>query len=266
MFINIKNILLGLVIALTFSNCQDVIDINLDSVEPQLVIEANLTDQPGKQQVRITKTVPFDQPNKFPAISGAFVTIGDNTGLLDTLQQTAPGMYETKRLKQGISGRTYTLRATVEGKQYTAVSTMPKAVKFEDLTTSISNFGGNTSPNLVPEFTDPVGLGNFYNFAIIKNGERQSDIYVLDDQLVDGRRITLPLLNPNLKLKTGDVCTVEMYCLDPVIFKYFLSLQLTSGNGPGGGTTPANPDNNFGNACLGYFSAHPVQSRTVTIL
>jgi Domain of unknown function (DUF4249) len=265
MIFNIKNIALGLLFALTFSNCQDVIDLDLDKVDPQLVIEANLTDQPGKQQVRITKTVPFDQSNVFPAVSGAFVTIGDNTGLLDTLQQTAPGVYETKRLKQGISGRTYTLRATVESKQYTAVCTMPKAVPFDNLTTNLSNFGGNASQNLVPEFTDPVGLGNYYNFAIIKNGERQPQIYTLDDELSDGRRITRPLLNPNLELKSGDVCTVEMYCLDPVVFKYFLSIQLTSGNGPGGGTTPANPDNNFGNACLGYFSAHPLQSRTVTI-
>jgi Domain of unknown function (DUF4249) len=261
----LKNILAGVLLAFFFSNCEDVIELDLDNVAPQMVIEGNLTDQAGKHRVQITKTVPFDQPNEFPAISGAFVTIGDNTGLLDTLKETSPGIYETQGLTQGIYGRTYTLRALVEGKEYIAVSKMPQRVPFDALSTSTSIFGGSTSQNVIPEFNDPVGLGNFYNFAIIKNGERQPEIYTLSDELSDGKRITRPLLNPGLDLKSGDTCTVEMYCLDPVIFKYFLSIQLTSGNGPGGGTTPANPDNNFGNTCLGYFSAHPWQTKTVVI-
>lgn len=261
----LKNMLAGVLLALFFSNCQDVVDIELDAAEQQLVVEGAITDQPGKHQVRITKTVPFDEPNKFPAVSGAFVTIGDNTGLIDTLRETTPGMYETQRLKQGVYGRTYTLRVAVEGKQYTATSTMPGRVPFEALSIGSTNFGGNTNLNLVPEFTDPAGLGNYYNFAIIKNGRRQPEIYTLNDELSDGRRITRPLLNQNLDLKSGDTCSVEMYCLDPVIFKYMLTLQLTSGNGPGGGATPANPDNNFGNACLGYFSAHPLQTQTMMI-
>jgi hypothetical protein len=261
MYFNVKNIFAGLLIVLTFTNCQDVIDIDLDSVEAQLVIEGTLTDQPGKHQVRITKTVPFDQPNDFPAISGAFVTIEDNQGLIDTLREAAAGVYETQRLTKGEYERTYTLRVTTEGQQYTASSTMPRLVPFELLRADRAPIGN--SMTVVPEFTDPVGLGNLYKFSITVNSERQSNIFTLNDELSDGRRSTRPLLG--IDLESGDTCSVEMYCLDPIVFKYFLSLQLIESNGPGGGATPANPDNNFGNACLGYFSAHPLQVKTIVI-
>ena len=254
-----------LLLAFALTGCQDVIDLDLDNTAPQIVIEGNLTDQVGNHRVSISKTVPFDEPNTFPAVSGALVTIADDTGLLDTLLETAPGIYETQQLRQGVYGRTYTLRVKIEGTEYVAASTMPERVAFDTLSVMKSAFAGSVSLDLVPEFRDPANLLNYYNFSIIKNGERQPDIYTLNDELANGNKITRPLLNPNLDLKSGDVCTVEMYCLDPVVFKYFLSLQLIAGNGPGGGTTPANPDNNFGNACLGYFSAHPLQSKTVYI-
>lgn len=265
MVFDLKNIAVGLLLALLFSNCEATIDLDLDNSEPQLVIEGQLTDHRGKHQVRITRTVPFDQPNVFPAVSGAFVTIGDNTGLLDTLREAAPGIYETQRLLQGVYGRTYTLRVGVEGRQYEAMATMPQRVLFDTLTVANLNLRGTLTQTLLPEFTDPIGLGNYYYFVVFKNGQRQSRTYTFEDALSDGRRIARPLSNPDLKLQSGDTCKVDLYCLDPEVFKYFLTLQLSSGSTPGGGTTPANPDNNFGNACLGYFSAHPLQSKTVVI-
>lgn len=249
-------------LALFFASCQDVIDLDLDAADQQIVIEGILTDQPGKHRVQITKSVPFDQLSQYPAISGAFVTIADDAGLLDTLSESAPGIYETQKLTQGIAGRAYTLRVVAEGKTFTARSIMPAAVPFDNVVAK-ADFGGDFS--LVTEFIDPVGLGNFYNFSVLVNGKRSSSIFTLNDELVDGNLVKRPLFEPDLQLLSGDSVTVEMYCLDRIEYKYLLTLELILGGGPIGGSTPSNPDNNFGGACLGHFSAQTVQARSVVI-
>ena len=257
-----KKILAGGLLTILLASCQDVIDLDLDAADQQIVIEGILTNQPGKYRVQIVKSVPFDEPNQFPAVSGAFVTIADDAGLLDTLPENAPGVYETQKLTQGIAGRTYTLRVVAEGKTYTARSTMPAAVPFDNLAAK-ADFGGDFS--LVTEFIDPVGLGNFYNFSVQVNGERKPTIFTLNDELVDGNLVKRDLFEPDLELLSGDSVTVEMFCLDRIEYKYLLTLELTLGGGPIGGSTPSNPDNNFGGACLGHFSAQTVQVKSVVI-
>ena len=93
------------------------------------------------------------------------------------------------------------------------------------------------------------------------NGEQQPDIFTLSGELSDGMQIARPLLNPDFDLQTGYVCTVEMFCLDEAEYRYLLSLQRIAGNSPGGGSIPANPDNNFGGACLGHFSAKTLRAK-----
>ena len=261
----IKNILAATALVLLFSNCEAVIDVDLNSADPQTVIEGIVTDQPGHYQVSITKTINFDQPNDYPSVAGAFVTIADDAGLLDTLAEVSPGIYQTNRLAQGIPGRTYTLHVEAGGKEYNAMSTMPLPVPFDTLVTEQTVFAGELTTNLVPAFKDPLGLGNYYNFVVTKNGVRNTEIFALDDALSDGQTVTRPLFSQDLELKTGETGSVEMYCIDYLEYKYLLSLQLISGGDPGGGSTPANPDNNFGNACLGHFSAQPVQQRTIVV-
>lgn len=262
MTFQLKNILAGGLLALFFASCQDVVDLDLDAADQQIVIEGILTDQPGKHRVQIVQSVPFDQPNQFPPVSGALVTIADDAGLLDTLPENTPGVYETQKLTQGIAGRTYTLRVVAEGKTFTARSTMPAAVPFDNLRAE-ADFGGDFS--LVTEFQDPAGLGNFYNFSVQVNGERKPNIFTLNDELTDGNFVKRALFEPDLELLSGDSVTVEMFCLDPIEYKYLLTLELTLGGGPIGGSTPSNPDNNFSGACLGHFSAQTVRVKSVII-
>jgi hypothetical protein len=261
-----KNYLQIGLLALIFSACQEVIEVDLNTTDPQFVVEGTVTDQPGPYRVRITKTVNFDEPNNYPAVSGAAVVITDGA-LTDTLAEVEPGIYETRFLTQGEPGRTYTLTVRVEGNIFTASSTMPAAVPFDDLTTDESTQpGGETVILMVPEFRDPVGFGNYYRFIQWNNGRRLPAIFVLDDRNSDGLRITRPLFAPNSDIETavGDTVTVEMQTVDRATYKYFFALDASSGNSPNA-SVPANPDNNFGGACLGYFSAHTVQQRSLIV-
>ncbi|MBV6440725.1 MAG: hypothetical protein EPGJADBJ_02397 [Saprospiraceae bacterium] len=245
-------------------NKEEVIHLDLSNAPAQYVIEGCITDEAKPYSVRITQSVNFDQLNDFPAVRGALVVISDNAGQMDTLVEKSPGWYETPEAKSGVYGRTYTLQVWINGNLFTAKSTMPHVVPFDVLRVINLPFGGENTLVLSPLFKDPAGLGNNYQFVQSNNGKRQPYIFVMDDRNNDGSQVSNLLIAPDLKTNPGDTITVEMRNIDRATYKYFVALDASNGNGPNA-SVPANPNNNFEGACLGYFSAHTVQRRTLIV-
>ena len=73
-------------------SCEKVIDVDLSSVEPQIVIDGTITDQPGPYTVKISKTGDYFNPGAFPAVTGASVTISDNRGY----RRNLPDLFNTR--------------------------------------------------------------------------------------------------------------------------------------------------------------------------
>ncbi len=117
-------VLFGLVV-FGFSSCEDVIELDLTNVPPQVVIEGFITDKEGPYTIQISKTVDFYDPNSFPPQENAVVKISDGQGNEDILTETSPGIYETSTL-QGERGVTYLLEVQLEGANNTATSKMPE--------------------------------------------------------------------------------------------------------------------------------------------
>lgn len=245
-------------IAAVFASCQEVIDIELNSRDAAIVIEANITDQAGPYTVLISKSVNFSDPNVFPGVSGAFVVISDDAGNIDTLVETAGGVYIASNI-QGVSGRTYTLRVVAEGKTYTAHSTMQPAITLDSLV--VETNGGFGGPYIIPQWQDPAGQGNRYRCIEYVNSERVG-AFLYDDAFSDGLVNGRPLLNFTTELETGDTVLVELHCIDAANYLYFFSMEQTANNNT---AAPANPESNFDNGALGYFNAHTVSVKTVVI-
>jgi hypothetical protein len=253
--------------ALFFSACEKVIDIDLNSSEPKVVIEGSITDQPGPYTIRISKTVNFDEPNTFPAVSGAMVQISDDAGNYETLTETAtPGIYSTNTI-QGVPGRTYTLTVAIAGNTYSAVSTMPQPVSIDTLL--VEEFTGPHGSGKVIQarYPDPAGIANFYRFSLFIDNEEE---YILldDDRLQDGELTTLALFSPNPSqglTDTGDTAAVYMQIIDKGVYEYFRTLYQMSGGSHGGSVSTANPLSNISNGALGYFSAHTIRVKTIVV-
>ena len=245
-------------------NKEEIIELDLSSAPVQYVIEACVTDETKPYSVHITQSVNFDQSNDFPAVQGALVVISDNAGQMDTLVEKSPGWYETPEAKPGVHGLTYTLQVWINGNLFMAKSTMPPVVPFDDLSVINLPFGGENTLVLTPLFKDPAGLGNNYQFVQSNNGKPQPYIFVMDDRNNDGSQVSSLLIAPDLETNIGDTITVEMRNIDRATYKYFVALDASNGNGPNA-SVPANPDNNFEGACLGYFSAYTVQRRTLIV-
>ena len=250
-------------------SCEKEIFIDLNSTDPKLVIEGEISTELKVHQVKITKTVNFSDPNFFPPVSGAIVTISDNLGFSEQLTENAPGIYSTNEM-QGQSGRTYTLTVNYDSKAFIANSKLPNLVPLSDLFFQKNEFappsqdGTDTLYNAIPVFTDPVELGNNYRFVQIINGEKDKYFTVYDDYFINGLTNTLPIYGYS-ELKKGDEYTLEMRCIDQSTFDYFYSLNASAGEGPGGGTTPTNPVSNISGGAMGYFSAYTTQTLTKVV-
>ncbi len=247
----------------SFSSCQKVISIDLNSSDPRYIVEANITDQPGPYHVKITQSVNFDKSNVFPAVTGAMVVITDTVaGVADTLMERAAGDYTTSKIL-GVPGHFYTLTIKANNKLITSYGRMPQPVLLDSMYAEPSAFSGE--PVVVPVFTDPAVQGNYYQFIDYRNDTPNTEIFILDDKFVNGQTNRQPLQgrgNDNGKLKPGDRVTVDLLCIDSAVYKYYATLdQLTNSNS----ATPANPLSNFTGGALGYFSVHTVSTKSLII-
>lgn len=245
----------------SLSSCEKVIDLDLRQTDTRLVIEGTVTDQPGPYTVRVSQTAHFDAAGTGQPLDQALVIIRDNAGQRDTLRPVGNGLYQTRRLV-GTPGRTYTLAVTVNGRSYTATSTMPQPVAIDELTYEDAGPGQKA---VVAHYTDPAGTVNQYRFVLWVGEKRQSAIFVDNDRLRNGIATRFALFAPGADLddiETGDVVRVELLGIDAALYDYFKSLADLLG---GQSATPANPNSNLSGGAVGYFSAQTVSTQTLTV-
>jgi Domain of unknown function (DUF4249) len=81
-----------------------------DEEKELLVVEGLITDQPGANTVKLSKSLPLGRKNIAKPLKGCIVKISDDMGNTYSLKETVAGTYVTDPAKfQGIIGRWYTL-------------------------------------------------------------------------------------------------------------------------------------------------------------
>ena len=263
-------LILAITMAVSFSSCEKVIEVDLNTTDSKYVVEANLTDKPGSAKVLLTQTKNFDENNTFAGVTGAQVTIADNNSNPVTLTESAPGVYESALLT-GIPGHTYNLTIKVNGQVFTSSSVMPAPVSFDSLYITEREFFGEKTKYATVVYTDPAGIKNAYRFIQYVNGIREETNFVRDDDSNDGLKVERTLFyfydddeKEERELKTGNTVKIEMLGISYPVYKYWYSLS-QSATGSSDSATPGNPVTNINGGALGYFSVHTVQSKTITV-
>ena len=244
--------------SLTDLSCQKVVDVDLNSSDPHIVIEGTLSDSSPWCLVELSQTVNFDETNTFPPISGALITLHDDVGNMERIPEYKPGTYEASSM-QGKPGRSYTLTVAIDGKEYVATSIIPSPVKIESLTVFTQHIGRNNSNGIHVYFLDKANENNYYRIVLVRNGYTQSDIFIYDDRVQDGNLMTASINATENIFRTGELLVVYLQCIDKGVYDYFRTIRLARGGGPQA-ASPANPISNFSNGALGYFSAYSVRS------
>jgi len=250
-----------------FTSCEEVIEINLDEAESRIVIEGLITDQLGPYTVKISESVGFYEDNEFPGIGGATVKISDGQGNVEVLEEVEEGIYQTTSL-QGQRGVEYHIEVELAGEVYTARSRMQDDVvpidslvfRFEE-----ESLIYDEGYYFRAYFEDPAGLGNYYRFKVLVNGEpyqfdidgdlvEDNNLWLADDKYTDGNAQDWDFPHT---LETGDKVSVRFYHINKAMHDYYRTLAEVIN---GGGVAPSNPLSNFGNGALGYFGAVSVTS------
>jgi hypothetical protein len=254
-------IIVGVLISTILYSCEKVINVDLESASPKIVIEGIVDNSGRPAKVSITKSIVFSAANNTaPKVTGAVVKITDNVGNIFSLTETTPGVY-TNALLIGSIGKTYNLSVLVEGKTYTAFSTMPRASILDTLIQD-TVFTNKKRTAVNAFIKDNIGLGDDIQVVQTVNGVLDKTTYVDTDTYLDGSNLPFTLAqNEDLILKRGDNVKVELRSIDKNVYRYLRGIvDLVGGN-----TVPANPISNINGGSLGFFSAHDSQTKTIII-
>lgn len=250
-------------VACIITSCQKVINIDLNSASPQLIVQGNIDNISPSYTVSLSQTVNFNAANSFPPVSGALITITDNLLNTDTLKETIPGTYTGTKLV-GTPGRVYTLLVSTGGKQYTSTVSMPTPVNIDTLSMGYKAGKGKAIDII---FRDPAGTANYYHFVELINNVQQSDINVATDYLHDGATQKYSIVNSKDSLVSRDTVLVMLQSVDESVYQYYKTLRDAKGGtiDPINQISPANPRSNISNGALGYFNAFSVAQKTMVV-
>jgi hypothetical protein len=255
-----------LLITIVALSCKKVIKLDLGNDSGKLVIEGNITDEPGPQYVKLSHNVPFTGNSTYPPVTGATVTVYDSTAnnYFD-MTEGPSGTYSIEK-GFGIYGHTYLLTVNTGGQVYTARSVMPQYVAIDSIAASNNILDKNDNKRMMTVyFNDPAGVKNQYRFVMYVNGVQVNTVFAFDDQFIDGKHVTLDLQQTETDIHPGDTVRVEMQNIDRPVYIYWFTLEQQQGDNPGGAVAPSNPPTNITPTSLGYFSAHTFQSITMVV-
>jgi hypothetical protein len=267
-----KRILI-LAMGLFLTGCEDVIDVDLDTAPPRLVIDASIDwvkNTPGNEQkIKLSTTTDFYSPT-FPTVSGAIVIITNTAGtIFNFTESTGTGEYICTDFVP-VLGETYTLRVTLNGETYTAEETLIGTPDIEDAIEQ-NNDGGMLGDEIeiVFKYQDNGSQENYYLTSAITNYDSFPHYHPQDDRFSQGNLISEDFSDEDLK--AGDVVNLKLYGISKRYYEYFNKLQSSTG---GGGPFPTIPtlvrgniinQTNSANFTLGYFRLSQVDTRDYTI-
>lgn len=255
-------LLITLFVGMLFCGCEKVIELKLDNSTPVLVIDGGINDQNENQIIKVSKTYNFTEPNKFNGVSGAKVVLTRPNGVTLNYTEVSPGVYQSVKAR-GVPGNKYTLDVTVDGKTYSASSTMPAKVALDSLTFKQFNFFGKISTYIAVNYNDPAATANQYRYILKVKGKIEEDM-VSEDRFNNGNKVADVIFYKLDDLVAGDNLEVEFQCIDLNVYRYFYTLKQSSGKG-GPPVAPSNPPSNFNNGALGVFNAYTTSTRTAVI-
>lgn len=187
-----KSAILFILTVFFATSCEDVIDVDLDTAEPRLVIDASLRWVKGtdgaSQVIKLTQTAAFFD-SEVPPANGAEVTVTDtNNNTFIFVEEGNTGLYKNENFIPAL-GVTYNLTVVYENETYVGSESMVSVVPIDRV--EQKNDGGFSGEDVELKFfyTDPKGIENFYLFEFLVVNKDLLSLEVYDDEFTDGNEV-----------------------------------------------------------------------------
>ena len=272
-----KNIFLkfcAAAIILVSLSCEQVVDIDLKTAAPKLVVEANINWQKGTsgsmQSIKLSTTTAYFS-NTYPVVNNAVVTVKNSANIsFNFIEMNNSGVYQCLNFVPQINEK-YTLTIISNGQTYAATETLKPIATITKI--EQKNDGGflGKSKEIKAFYLDPAAENNFYLYRYQYSGVAKPDTYVDEDEFFQGNPFFS--VSQNSDLKTGDIVTVTHFGISQQYQNYLSILLAIAGNSGGGPfqSPPATVRGNvvnqtsFENFPLGYFSLSETDQRIYTM-
>jgi len=269
-----------ILLALVLFACEEPVRLDITQTPSKVVIEGLITDVPGKQSVKITRTADFYSSGETPRITDAFVTVTDDQGQVihfvhnPGYHADSAGIYLPAVPFTGQVGRTYHLNVQVGDDVYEAEDVLAPVIPIDSLGYRVNDLEQKdpAKPGRFYELLmfahEPQDEKNFYLFKFYENDSLvfnvDSDIYYSDDELLAENIDGVP--SPVFFSKNDDA-RVEIYSISRVGYVYYSDLWSLLNNDSGGmfGPIPASPRTNISNGALGFFQVSAMKTTAVKI-
>ncbi|CDF81241.1 conserved hypothetical protein (DUF4249) [Formosa agariphila KMM 3901] len=277
-----NSIYIGL-LALTciITSCTDVIDVEVPTAEPRLVIEASLDWEKGtsglNQTIKLSSTTPYFETDLPNAVTGAQVSVtreSDNVVFVFEDQQN--GTYTTNDFG-AILNDVYTLNVIYEGETFTATETLRPTTSITKVTQTRDGGFDPDALEVNVYFDDPEDETNYYVLKYQEIGDYFPDLVTVSDEFLNGNEIHLIYEkrgdDDEDEFQAGDVVNINIYNVTKEYYNYIGILNNQSGSS-GNPFTPA-PVELLGN-CInitnkenypyGYFRVTQTDKKTYTFV
>lgn len=269
-----KKIIYILILSLSFTSCEDVIEVDLNTTEPRLVIDAALNWIKGtdgsSQFIKLTLTAPFFNSD-IPPATGASVIVTDSfNNTFNFIEDGETGIYINNAFIPVIN-RVYNLTIVYNNETYKATEQLMPVSPIESVIQNNDGGFSGDETEIEAYYTDPKDIDNYYLFEFLNTAHGIQSLEVYDDEFTDGNEIFAFFSNEDLE--TGDELIIRGLGISERTYEFYniLLQQTDDESGDPFETQPAsvrgncinetNPDN----YPLGYFRASEVSVFTYII-
>lgn len=291
----IRPLLIAVTLLFSFSACERVVDFELNDVTPKLVVEGTIENNVApvvylsKSQAYFSTIALNALANSFVRNAEVFVSNGTTTHQLkEYTVPIAPGInfyyYSNDPANPatafvGEINKQYTLRIVAEGKEYTAITTIP------DTTRRIDSFYWKPAPagnapekvSVMIKATDKPGFGDYVRYFTKRNSELFYPGFnsVYDDQVIDGATYDIQVERGIPRngstpegysfFDKGDTVTLKLSNIDKATYDFWRTMEFTYASVGNPFSSPTKVISNIIGGALGYFGGYASQYRTIII-
>lgn len=272
---NFKYIVLLVLVAFSFTACEEVIDVNLNTAKPRLVIDASLKWEKGsdgaEQIIKLSTTTGYFDEN-IPTVSGATVFVTNSADVVFEFieSDTIPGAYICTNFIP-VLNETYNLTVIQNGTTYTATETLKPVPVIDKIEQNDDGGFGGGQIEIKVFYTDDGLTDDFYLFRTKLSTYGIPQYSVSSDEFYQGNQIFGIYSNDDLK--SGKTVDFTLSGISEGYFNYMQVLLSIAGSAGGSPfqSPPATVRGNIINStnvdhyALGYFSVSETASTIYTI-
>lgn len=267
-----KKILL-LFVLISFASCEDVVDVDLDTSAPRLVIDANILwqkDTPGNEQViKLSMTTDYYSATVPPVLGATVFVTNSSATVFNFIDVDNNGQYKCSNFVPVIN-ETYTLTVQVNGKTYTATDKLLATPTIDSVQqTTVQGIGGDWIQ--VKFFFLDNGLeDNNYLVSVQKEPEVIPELGVIEDRFFQGNQMFG--FYTDQELEAGNNLEFKLLGISRRYYNYMNKLiNITNSGGNPFATPPATLRGNIINLNdsndypFGYFHLSEIDTKPYTI-